>query len=262
MYKAMSLGWGVQSWTMAAMIALGDLEMVDVAIHSDTRHERAATYAFAAEWTPWLEAHGIRVATVVNTGKGGTDIVVTGTYTNIPAFTRVKGKKGQIRRQCTGRWKIAPIRRYLQKHRDKQRVELWLGISTDEFQRAKDADRKYITHRFPLLELGMSRADCLQYLADHDLPAPVKSSCVFCPYMNKAAWEEMRVRDDGDWQHAVEVDAAIRDLRPPGQLFVHPKRIPLNEAVAFLLQTGQISPIELLDSDDLDAECDSGHCFL
>ena len=49
-----SLGWGVQSWGMVAMIALGVLPPIDYAIHSDTGYERRETYAFAKNWTPWL----------------------------------------------------------------------------------------------------------------------------------------------------------------------------------------------------------------
>lgn len=64
--KALSLGWGVQSFTLAAMVALGDLEPVDVAIHADTTHESKLTYEFAARWTPWLEERGVRVVTVAN----------------------------------------------------------------------------------------------------------------------------------------------------------------------------------------------------
>ena len=61
---AISLGWGTQSFALAAMSALGELPPVDVAIHADTGYERAATYAFAAKWTPWLEERGVRVVTV------------------------------------------------------------------------------------------------------------------------------------------------------------------------------------------------------
>ena len=32
--KIISLGWGVQSFTLAAMVALGELEPVDFAIHA------------------------------------------------------------------------------------------------------------------------------------------------------------------------------------------------------------------------------------
>ena len=53
--KILSLGWGVQSFTLAAMAALGEIEPVDFAIHADTRHEFSGTYEFAKTWTPWLE---------------------------------------------------------------------------------------------------------------------------------------------------------------------------------------------------------------
>lgn len=258
---AISLGWGVQSFTLAAMSALGELPAVDVAIHSDTTHERQATYAFAAQWTPWLEQRGVKVATVINGGREGTDVVIGGGEIPIPAHTVNDGVAGVIRRQCTGAWKIRPIRRYLQAHRNGQPVELWLGITTDEWQRAKDSDVGYITHHYPLLERGMSRADCLTWLTAHNLPSPGKSSCVFCPFLNRKAWQEMKRDGGADWQHAVEVDAAIRNVRPPGQLFVHPARVPLTEAVVIPEDTGY-SQLDLLSSDDQNAECDSGHCFL
>jgi len=112
-FVAISLGWGVQSFTLAAMSALGELPRVDVAIHADTTHERAGTYAHAAKYTPWLEGLGVRVVTVrdaarelgQNKKKGGRAVV------DIPAFAVGDGVNGQIRRQCTGDWKIAPIRR-------------------------------------------------------------------------------------------------------------------------------------------------------
>jgi len=262
MYKALSLGWGVQSWTLAAMIALGELEMIDAAIHSDTTYERESTRAFRREWTPFLEAMGLQVSTVSNLNARGTLVAINGNQTPLPAFTVMDGKQGQIRRQCTGEWKIGPIKRFLQAHRNKQQVELWMGISFDEFHRAKAADVKYITHRYPLLEMRMSRQDCLDWLEVHDLPSPGKSSCVFCPFANKAAWEDMKRRGGEDWQVAVDVDAQIRDLRPPGQLFVHRNRVPLEQAVIVPEWEKLPDPIELLASDDGDAECDSGYCFL
>ncbi len=258
---AVSLGWGVQSFALCAMSALGELPRVDVAIHSDTQHERQSTYAYAAQWTPWLTERGVKVATVHNQGRGGTDVVIGGNETPIPAHAVTEDGDGIIRRQCTNTWKIQPIRRYLQEHRNGQPVELWLGISTDEFHRAKDADVQYITHRFPLLELGMSRADCLTWLADHGLASPGKSSCVFCPYLNRKAWQSMKREGGSDWQHAVAMDALIRDVRPPGQLFVHPKRVPLEQAVTIPEDFGY-SQLDMLESNDADAECDSGHCFL
>lgn len=243
------------------MSALGELPRVDVAIHSDTQHERQATYAFAAQWTPWLAERGVQVATVTNEGRGGTDVVIGGNKTPIPAYTKGIGGTGVIRRQCTNSWKIQPIRRYLQEHRAGQPVELWLGISTDEWHRAKDADAQYIKHRWPLIELGMSRADCLAWLEAHGLPSPGKSSCVFCPFLAKRAWQNMKREGGADWQHAVEMDAAIRNVRPPDQLFVHAACEPLGKAVVIPEDYGY-SQLDMLASADDDAECDSGFCFL
>ena len=150
--------------------------------------------------------------------------------------------------------KVAPIRRWLQANRNKQPVELWLGISTDEALRMKPSDVKYITNRWPLIELGMSRHDCKLWLEVHGLEIPPKSACVFCPFHNQAAWHELKISGNGDWEKAVEIDRAIRKTRPPYDLFVHPARIPLEEVdVRNLEDRGQLRL--------WDEECD-GYCGL
>jgi 3'-phosphoadenosine 5'-phosphosulfate sulfotransferase (PAPS reductase)/FAD synthetase len=222
--KVISLGWGVQSFTLAAMVALGELEPVDYAIHADTTHESSLTYDFAKRWAPWLEENGVKVITVVNRASElGQKAVV-----DIPAFTLSDRGNGQIRRQCTQDWKIAPMRRWLQKNRNGEPIEQWLGISLDEFQRMKDSDVKYITHRWPLIEMKMTRADCEKWLEAHGLEIPPRSACTFCPYHNTEEWRRIKNNPD-DWREAVEVDQAIRKARPPYDLFVHPARKPLEE---------------------------------
>lgn len=118
---AISLGWGVQSFTLAAMSALGDLPRVDVAIHSDTTHERSATYRFAEKWTGWLEDHDIRVVTVrpTRTLELGEKRVKS---VQIPAFTYSLRGDGQLRHQCTNRWKIQPMRRSFENLQDVDHV--------------------------------------------------------------------------------------------------------------------------------------------
>ena len=112
--KFLSLGWGVQSFTIAAMTALEELAPVDLAIHADTTHEAEGTYRHAEKYTPWLESRGLKVVTV--TAKRaelvredwGTGSVM------VPAFSLAPdGSHGQIRRQCTHDWKLSPIRQYI-----------------------------------------------------------------------------------------------------------------------------------------------------
>ncbi len=306
-----SLGWGVQSWTLAAMSALGELPKVDFAIHSDTTWEYQDTYEFAEQWTSWLEQNGVKVITTsdakqarkVHTAKTDIPACTSGNVGGgapgavadkangkvfIPAFSRYEPESvvdewdgvsgnaytvgdninGQLRRQSTQRWKIAPMRRYISQelkrrglHKMPGVVTQWLGITIDEWQRAKDSDVKYITHSYPLLDKRMSRADCIDWLRARGLSVPPKSSCTFCPYHSKAMWQELKRANGTDWAQAKSVDKAIRNKRPPYPLFVHSARVPLEQAVTIPEDFGA-SQSELFDFDDKDSECDSGYCFL
>jgi len=247
--RVISLGWGVQSFTLAAMAALGDIEPVDAAIHADTTHERSATYAFAERWTPWLEARGVRVVTVTPDAAEPVDRFGG---VMVPAFSDNGGKFG---RQCTDQWKRATIRRWLQSNRSGQRVTLLLGISRDEWHRAKDSDVKYIINAWPLLDLNMSRADCIGYLERHSLEVPSKSACVFCPLQSRLDWTHIKAAPE-DWRKAVTVDELIREQRQPGDLFLHRACIPLVDVD--LSTPEDHGQLRLLD----DTPCDSGYCFL
>lgn len=225
--KVISLGWGVQSFTLAAMVALGELEPVKFAIHSDTTHEASWTYEFAEKYTGWLEDHGVNVITVKpSKNKLKAFDEYGGIF--IPAYTYSEHGKGQLRRQCTGDWKIAPMRRYFQKVRNGRPIEMWLGITTDEIQRVKNSDVKYIQNRWPLIEMNMSRFDCISWLKDHGLESPGRSSCTFCPYHDTENWKVI-MASEPDRKEAIEHDYAIRKIRPPFDLFVHPARLPLEE---------------------------------
>ena len=199
----LSLGWGVQSWTIAAMAALGELPPVDLAIHSDTGHEAAGTYAHAEKWTSWLEERGVLVVTVRPENnsviredwgkKSGTPSI------QIPAFTfsHSSGDAGQIDRQCTRQWKITPIRKHLRiklgrKKPKAESVECWQGISLDEWSRMRDSDVKYIRNVYPLVDRRMTRLDCIQWLQKHNLDVPPKSACVFCPFHKMSEWHSLK----------------------------------------------------------------------
>lgn len=243
------------------MAALRELE-ADVAIHADTSFEKDATYDFVAQWTPWLESRGLRVVTV---GKPKQIEKVTTAKTDIPAFTNTSSAKGgQLRRQCTGRWKIQPIREWITTELESQGgrktpgvVESLQGISLDEWQRMKDSDVRWIVNRYPLVEMRMTRGDCVAWLERHNLPVPTKSACVFCPFQSINTWRELKRAGGQDWEKAVEIDLAIREVRPPYGLFVHPARVPLTEAVSIPEDSG-FSQASMFDGDG----CESGYCFV
>jgi hypothetical protein len=239
--KILSLGWGVQSFTLAVMSALDDAEPLDYAIHADTLHEQKGTYDFSNRWALWLADRGVKVVTVKNP-TGGLYKTIEKSLSHVPVFTlNEKGDQGQARRQCTERWKIAPIKKWLQENRNGQIVEQWLGISTDEALRMKDSQVKYIVHRWPLIEKNMSRQDCENYLSSKGIEIPPRSSCSFCPYHNTKEWQRINQQPE-DWREAIKADEKLRNLRPPYRLFVHPSRKPLKDIdLRTEEQKGQIS---------------------
>jgi len=204
-----SLGWGVQSFALAAMSATGFLPRVDAIIHADTGHEKSETYAFAKKWKPWLESKGMRVITVEADPVSGVAV---------PAYVNNNGKIGMLKRHCTVGWKISPIRRQIRWEVELNgclfktgTVRLWLGITTDEFHRAKDSRVKYITHEYPFLDMGMSREDVKRWLKDNGFDIPVSSSCVFCPYHSRSEWESL---SPDDLAEAIRYDNSIRHHFP------------------------------------------------
>jgi hypothetical protein len=247
--RVLSLGWGVQSTTIAAMAALGDIEPL-VAVHADTRHERSGTYAYAAQMTPWLTERGVEVVTV---RSDATPLIGQWGGVSVPAYS----DGGLVRRQCTGDWKIAPIHRWIQAHRNRQPVDLLMGISLDEVQRMRDSDVKYLRNVYPLVDLRMTRADCMRYLTDHGLPVPPRSACVFCPLQSARDWRAVKTHA-GDWQKAIEADETIRYGRMHGkrgaEMFVHRSLRPLRDVD---LRTEQ----EKGQMDMFDSDC-SGVCFV
>tara|TARA_R110002126_G_scaffold185860_1_gene334453 strand:+ start:3149 stop:3661 length:513 start_codon:yes stop_codon:yes gene_type:complete len=167
-----------------------------------------------------------------------------------------------IRRQCTKDLKIVPIRpkvRELVSIAGKRSpnhpvVEQCIGISFDEIVRMKMSMEPWQVNRFPLIEMGMTRRDCLRWLERHGYLTPPKSSCIGCPYHSDAMWRQMREEDQDAWDDAVAIDRLIRtgfrNLR--GKVFLHRSCVPLDEAdLDTLADKGQLD----LFADECDGMC-------
>jgi hypothetical protein len=266
--KVLSLGWGVQSFTLAAMSALGELPKLDMVIHADTTWEREATYQFAEEYTPWLEAHGISVYSACS--MSARNILKPGERTHIPAFYRDKGGKvGKVIRSCTGRWKIDIVRELIRQElalrgmkAKADIVEQWLGISWDEASRANNSPVKYIVNRHPFLEKAtrMTRMDCIRWLNDHDLKVPKKSSCTHCPFHNQKSWMEQKLESPNDWKQSIYYDNKLRGqiTKQGNELFVHRSTKPLAQAVFLPEEQGYSQTFLEIDGPGCDT---AGYCW-
>ena len=120
------------------------------------------------------------------------------------------------------------------KHRVKKDmiVEQWIGISTDEAMRMKNARLPWLTSRWPLIEMKMSRMDCLNWYRDiKKHPMPGKSSCIGCPYHHNDQWKNMQKNYPEDFADACEVDDKIRHglKNTTTELFLHKSAKPLRD---------------------------------
>lgn len=254
--KILSLGAGVQSTVLALMVAKGELPPIDGAIFADTQWEPESVYRHLEWLTPQLPfpVHVVSIGNIVDAIRTRRN-TTGGRYAAIPWFTvNPDGSKGMGRRQCTSEYKLTPIMRKLRELLGVGRrarikagaVEQWIGISTDEATRMKDARQRWMRNRWPLVELGMSRADCLTWMARHGYPQPPKSACLGCPFHNQKAWETMRDESPAEFEKACEIDAVLRTGHARGMRgveFMHPLRIPLREAV----EAGTKQPMPLLN---------------
>ncbi|MDJ0279003.1 hypothetical protein QLH51_19665 [Sphingomonas sp. 2R-10] len=270
--RVLSLGAGVQSTTLALMAAHGEIgPMPDCAVFADNGWEPRAVY----EHLDWLRSPNVLPFPVhiVSAGDLRADLLAGARgerWASIPAFTRtvtparaelpvydedddgdltVVGTRivatekvgvGMIRRQCTGDYKIVPIRRKVRellgiagRRSPKTPVaEQWIGISLDEAIRMKPSFEDWQLNRWPLIEMGMTRQDCLRWLERHGYPLPPKSSCISCPFHSDAVWRDMRDHDPDAWADAVAVDRAIRTgfrgIR--SEVYLHRSAVPLDEA--------------------------------
>ena len=145
-----------------------------------------------------------------------------------------------LRRQCTGDYKLEPIYRYCkqligrrrsQKHATPPFCEMWIGISAEESaRRCKPSREGWVTNRYSLRELGMTRADCEAWLLQrHNLVAP-KSACIECPYHDEHYWASMRRNTPDEIEEACRFDETIRLLPGVmGECFVDSSCVPLRD---------------------------------
>lgn len=233
-----SLGGGVQSTTIALMAAAGIISpMPKLAVFADTQSESAATYDHLARVEKLLPFPIVRT-TFGDLGENSLALKPSPepgkkyVDTLIPAFFERNGKRMLMHRRCTARYKVHPIRRIVRQF-FKEGVVQWIGISTDEASRMRDEQVKYVQNRYPLIELGMSRQDCIDWLISMGYDVPEKSACLFCPFHSDDYWLHLKTNSPQEFAATVEyekrmqasyVEANKTDTKP----FLHRSLQPLN----------------------------------
>ena len=220
--RSVSYGGGVQSTALLVMAARG---MIDYPLFifantgDDSEHPDSIAYVREIA-IPYGKEHGIEVVEVAR--KGPTLLQVAmgeGQYESSKFPLPFYGENGPpLGRACTSEWKIRTVAKELRRRgcSAKNPAHVALGISMDEIQRAKaegyqDPKFKIQILHYPLLQAGMNRHDCLKMIADEGLPEPGKSSCYFCPFHSRDAWQRLRETRPDLFEQSVRLEKRYKE---------------------------------------------------
>lgn len=217
------LSYGAGTNSTAILVGLHERgEMVDGIIFADTGGEKPATYEHLHVVNAWGVAHGFPPITTVRgsqpaqvrRGSLEAECLELGT---MPSKVFGYGN-------CSQKWKIDPQNKHgaaFAESRGLARSDIirLLGFDADEPERMeraiRHAEKQQEKQRFPLIEWGWGREECVAAIKRAGLPQPGKSACWFCPSSKKH--EVLWLRDNHPDLFARAVAMEQRALRGEGQ---------------------------------------------
>lgn len=268
--RIISYGGGVQSTAMIVLATQGIIPDVDAALISnvgdDSEHPTTLRYVREIA-VPWAAERGLPIHILDPMRKGQKttlyhEITQEGSRRDlIPVFGEAGNPMG---RACTADFKIKTLHRWLRENGATKAnpAEVLLGISTDEIERAgRGKDGTVERRKYPLLDLGMNRTDCMKVISDAGLPVPPKSSCFFCPFHSELVWAELR-RDEPE----------LFDKAQYLEDFIQKRKTEAGMRQVYLTRKGALNRTRLSDTihaagdtlfgSEIGSDgCDSGYCW-
>lgn len=274
--RTISYGGGVQSTALLVLAAQGKLDEiiggpVDAALFANVgeKAEHPKTLAYIRDIAmPWAAERGIPVHELKRTTKDGQvrdlyEHLVNGTVAGKQSdIIPLRGESGApMSRGCTRDYKVMVVARWLKANGASKETPatVCIGISTDEITRVSNKRQgNYEKPVYPLIDLGLSRMDCIGVIADAGLPVPPKSACYFCPFTRPSQWAEMRRDEPEMFFKAADLEDLMNErrvrtgVRP---LYLTRFGAPLREAIP---EAQDMLPgFEMPGGDG----CDSGYCW-
>jgi hypothetical protein len=273
----LSMSAGRASYALWQMLRLGILERPAnlIVTNADPGMENSGTKAFVDKVKDQCAEMGVPFLRVERNLYEDIMRVKRGELTrldNPPFWTkdRITGKRGRLLQGCTAYYKIAPmdaaVRQWMADNigvatnntrLGSNAVRCWIGFSADEVSRIKEPPQEYKYFEYPLIEMGWGDSAITAFYIKHGIPMPPRSVCNACYANDVAMFREMYRMRYSDWEQAVAVDEAIRDLSCIGisdECYVSWTLIPLR----VLAEMG----FPEIDGERDAMKCHSGHCFV
>lgn len=250
--RVLSLGAGVQSSYLLFQMLEEKIKPPDIALFADTGNEPQEVYDWLQKLIK-ISKNKINIEIVKNNQNTGNIIddykAQSGRYALIPThILKADGTAGFGRRTCTAEYKIKPIQIKVREILNVETlrgkcVEMVMGISKDEIQRAKRPPTKWQISCYPLIENNVTRLDIVHYMKHSDYGTAPRSACIVCPFRDNTSWKHLKENNPDEFQYAVEFDEWLRDknskslsldnfnkLDNGSEQYLYRKKIPLRIA--------------------------------
>jgi len=188
------LNYGGGTNSTALLVGMRDRgERPDLVIFSDTGGERPETYEYLSLMNDWLKSEMDIELTVVRW------IRKEGNFISLEDWCHKHGQLPSLAygmKGCSVKWKAQPIDKYVRKQwapgidavKSGGKITRLLGYDADEPHRVGRGGAgpgDIWDFKYPLVEWGWGRDECVAAVERAGLPSPGKSSCFFCPAMKK-----------------------------------------------------------------------------
>ena len=253
----LSFGAGPPSVALMILNAWGEIQpKAELIVFADTGSEKERTYDLLPEYESWASEMSMDWQTVYSKDGPLLEYITEKSFV-IPVHT----ENAIGHRQCTDKWKIEPIERYLHgRFGQKTPLIAQIAYHWGEAHRVRDPKVKRNKNRFPLIEKRLNRQQTIDIIKLAGLTVPPWSACYFCPLQNDARWREVASRSPEDFQKAVELDNFLRTKNEKGNRWLHWSRRPLGNIYSTSQTAFPFGDDGLIADGGVIEECSDGNC--
>lgn len=152
------------------------------------------------------------------------------------------GKKGKMTRHCTIDYKIVQMQNFVRwnllgyrkgertKTEDIQAHEMHIGFTYEEQQRIFNSRHKLFVNKFPMVEMGITRADNYAYVKELWGLETKASVCLFCPFHTNYFFAECKSNCRQDYNTVLAFDEKLERGIPNSRIGVPNSRIYISRS--------------------------------
>ncbi len=230
-------GGGINSTALLCGWIENGFRPVDLVLFADTGGERPETYRYIDTMSDWLLAHGYPC---IKTVRHARETLEQNCLDHSMLPSLAYGYK-----KCSHKFKLQPQYKEVNHFAPAratwdagERVLKLIGYDADEPHRASRAateDDKY-WYRYPLMEWGWGRTECIAAIQRAGLTVPCKSACFFCPANTVAEIKTLQLQHPDLLRRALDMEtrslSTTRTVQGLGRRFawrdlIHGKAMPL-----------------------------------